>query len=467
MTTKIDGSMPAPIPAPTRAPLSAPLTAPLTAPLSAQLPADQVVPRAPEPGPLVALLSFGTGGDVQPFVALADGLRRRSHRTLALVPAFHAGLARCSGVDHTLFGAPADTQAMLDDPDLWHERKGFGVVWRGVLPGLDDVVGRLTALAQAGPCVVVSHPFLLPVAAMVRERQPHLRLVGAYLAPSSLRTLHDPLTVGSLDVPRWVPRLARRWLWAVIDRHGIDPELLPGLNAARASHGLAPVAHYLPHMQACADASIGLFPPWYGPRQPDWPAGFVDGDFPLPPRAAGAVLAPALEAFLAAGEPPIAFTPGTGHRHARAYFANAASTLQALGRCGLFVTPFADQLPATLPPGVLHVAQAPFEALLPRLALLVHHGGIGTTAEALRAGLPQLIVPFAFDQFDNGRRIAQLGAGAVLPASRASARRMVRCIGRLLQAPPRPGPGGAPGPGAVDGGMQRLLDRVEQVLRGP
>ena len=75
---------------------------------------------------------------------------------------------------------------------------------------------------------------------------------------------------------------------------------------------------------------------------------------------------------------------------------------------------------------------APFDVLLPRVALLVHHGGIGTTAEALRAGVPQLVLPFAFDQFDNGRRVQQMGAGSVLPAAQAHVRRLHQEIARLL-----------------------------------
>lgn len=98
----------------------------------------------------------------------------------------------------------------------------------------------------------------------------------------------------------------------------------------------------------------------------------------------------------------------------------ALEALKRLGRRGLFITPHLAQLPDPLPPSVIWQAHVPFSSLLPRVAAVVHHGGIGTTAEAFRAGTPQLIVPFAYDQFDNGLRAKRLGDADVLLAKRLS-----------------------------------------------
>ncbi|WP_444843721.1 glycosyltransferase [Duganella caerulea] len=92
------------------------------------------------------------------------------------------------------------------------------------------------------------------------------------------------------------------------------------------------------------------------------------------------------------------------------------------------------QIPANLPEAVLWQAYVPLSALLPHTAALVHHGGIGTTAEALRAGTPQLVVPFAWDQFDNGARIASLGVGQVIPARRIRPRKLARMLEHLCNS---------------------------------
>ncbi len=415
--------------------------------------------------PLVMLLTSGTGGDLQPFLTLATGLQRRGYDTLLIAPRFHEKVVQDSGLAHAFFGTHEQTQSVLDNPDLWHERKGFGVVWRGLVPALDEIQALLISQAcRVGPCVVLSHPFLVPVAAMAREQQPSLRIVCTYLAPSTLRTVHDPLTVGSLDVPRWMPQPLRRSLWRAIDKFWVDPDLLPGLNTARTARGLKPVQCFLVHMEAEGDASVGLFPGWFAGKQPDWPAGFVEGHFPLGPLRPARRLESDLENFLAAGDAPIAFTPGTGHRHAKVHFENALTALRALGRRGLFLTPFAEQVPTPLPPEVRWQPQAPFDVLLPKVALLVHHGGIGTTAEALRSGVPQLVLPFAFDQFDNGRRVQKIGAGSVLPAARARSHRLQQEMARLLSRGPSAPKRFVPESLNEGQGLQMLLDATERAI---
>lgn len=414
--------------------------------------------------PLILLLTFGTGGDLQPFLVLAAALAARGYRTLLVVQRSHEQVVRATGLPYVAYGTHEQSESVLDDPDLWDERKGLGVVWRGLLPSLNEIRGLLVSHAQAGDCAVLSHPFLVPVATMAKEQQAHLRIVCAYLAPSTMRTVHDPLTVGSLNVPRWVPTSLRRALWWTIDKFWIDPDLLPGLNAVRTAHGLKPVASFLAHMETASDASVALFPAWFATRQPDWPVTFFEGHFPLRSPSPLQRLPAELEDFLAAGDAPIAFTAGTGHRHATGYFVNALTALRALGRRGLFLTTFGNQLPSPLPPDVRWQPHAPFDLLLPRVALLVHHGGIGTTAEALRAGVPQLILPFAFDQFDNGRRVQYLNAGSVVPASRANARRLRQEMESLLVRSMKLPSCGIPGDLPADAALEQLVDSVEHAF---
>lgn len=386
--------------------------------------------------PLVIVAASGTGGDMYPFITLARGLQARGQQVLMLAPAFHAALVAAAGLPCRSFSTSAAFQTMLADPALWDERRGWGVLWNGLVPHLDALRELVRQLAPQQQCVVLCHPLLLPMADLARSVRPDLRIVGAYLAPANLCSSHDMLCAGSLTIPRWVPLGWRQGLWSLIHQHMIDPLMLPGLNARRNQHGMVPVAHFFEHMFEVADASLGLFPEWYAAPQPDWPegmhcVGFVPGET----ATVAAPLAPELEQFLAAGEAPVLFTPGTGHQHAAEYFAAALQVLQRLGRRGLLVTSHAAQLPAQLPAHVMALAQAPFHALLPRVAAIVHHGGIGTTAEALRCATPQLIVPFAYDQFDNGLRARQLGVAEVLLAKRLSARGLQQRLRHLLTAP--------------------------------
>jgi rhamnosyltransferase subunit B len=118
--------------------------------------------------------------------------------------------------------------------------------------------------------------------------------------------------------------------------------------------------------------------------------------------------------FLDRDDPPVVFTAGSAMRQGHAFFAEAAKTCQLLGRRGLLVTRYPEQLSNLLPEGVRHCEYIPFSQLLPRAAALVHHGGIGTTAQALAAGIPQLIMPMSHDQPDNAARVERLGVGRSL-----------------------------------------------------
>ena len=384
--------------------------------------------------PLIIVATTGTVGDIQPFIALALSLQDRGHRVRLVLPRFHEAAAQASGLPFEGFGTREQVQDILDNPDLWDERKGWGVIWRGLIPHLDvlhDVVQRLPLDER---CVVLAHPFMVPMAAMALALRPDLQIVAAYLAPSSFCSSHDMMTAGSWRIPRWTPLSWKQALWRVIHKGLINPITLPSLNAVRAQHKLAPVGHFFEHILHTPDASLGLFPEWLAAKQPDWPQPCALGDFPTAAHnvCAPAKLSTALDQFLSEGDRPIVFTLGTGHQHASRYFAAALEALRRLGRRGLFVSGHADQLPNPLPDTVKWQAYAPFDSLFPCVAAVVHHGGIGTMAEAFRAGVPQLVMPFAYDQFDNALRAQRLGVGGVLLAKRVSARRLSRQLEQLL-----------------------------------
>lgn len=386
----------------------------------------------PTPSPLVIIATAGTSGDMLPFITLSQGLLERGHRVLMLVPRFHAAMLQASEVPFQTFGTHAQFQAVLDDPDLWDERKGWGVLWNGLAPNLGALQHCIAQLPVAQPCVVLSHPLLVPMSAMARSVRPNLRIVAAYLAPSNLFSSHDMLSAGSLRIPRWTPIRWRQALWKLIHKGWIGPATLPSLNGARALSGLPAVPDFFAHILTAPNASLGLFPSWYASVQTDWPKPFTEGDFVGGSLPSQATLAPGLAQFLSHGSPPIVFTPGTGHQHAARYFHIALKTLLRLGRRGVFVTPHAAQLPDSLPSTVMWQSHVPFALLLPHAAAVVHHGGIGTTAEAFRTGTPQLVVPFAYDQFDNGLRAKGLGVADVLLAKRLSVGRMQKKLAQLL-----------------------------------
>jgi rhamnosyltransferase subunit B len=415
----------------TRKPIvGAPPATPSVSHMAPQM-APHTSPCSPHPSH-VLVVTLGTAGDVFPFIAVGRALHQRGHRvTLLAAQHFEAAVLQ-AGLDfHALFSKD-ETDAMLSNPLLWHHIKGFSAAWLAQSAALQRLPDLVSALPAEAPCVLLVHPGAAPAAALARARRPGLRIVTAYLAPSNLRTCHDPLTMGYTPVPRWMPMWLRAALWRLAEATTVDPVVMPTLNRARGALGLAPLSRFWDHMMDTADASVALFPAWYGPTQPDWPQPFAHAGFQLYDPQAEAPLPATLQAFLAAGDAPIVFTPGTGYQHGTAYFAAALSAVKALGRRAIFLTPHRDQVPAQLPDSVLWQSFLPLRALLPHAAALVYHGGIGTLAEALRAGVPQLLVPCAHDQFDNAQRIHALGAGQILHMRRLRAGTLRAALAGLL-----------------------------------
>ena len=389
----------------------------------------------------VVVVTIGSAGDLFPFMRMAIALVDAGHRVSFLGPHQHEPFVRAAGLP--FHGLPADP-AVLDHPDLWHPTRGFGVVWQATRPAMAEVPAFVGSLPPDQKCTMLVHPLALPEADLCRAARPGISVAVAFLAPSNLPTVYDPLMMGPWRVPRWVPHGVRRRLWRGLGRRFVDPVALPGVNAARALAGLAPIDALIDTLLSIADLSIALFPDWFAPTQPDWPQPLVRSSFPLydpspdpspdpgPDPGPRAALSPELLRFLGQGGRPLVFTPGTGNRQARAYFEHAAAAAHLLGERAIFLTPHRDQLPSELPRHVLWQEYVPLRALLPHVCVLVHHGGIGTTAEALRAGTRQLVVPMAHDQFDNGARVEALGVGVSLPATRLSTGRLVKCLGRLL-----------------------------------
>jgi len=206
---------------------------------------------------------------------------------------------------------------------------------------------------------------------------------------------------------------------------------LPSLNAFRKELGLPAVQQVMSHWLNSPDQVICAFPDWFAAPQSDWPPHSATTDFPRWEVGAETVLDATLVNFLESGSPPIGITPGSAMAHGRPVFERALAACNVLGLRAVVITPYRDQLPAKLPASVMYVNYAPFELLLPKLAAFIHHGGIGTSAQCLATGLPQLITPWAHDQFDNASRLHQMGvADSIAPLANTNA--WIRTLRKLV-----------------------------------
>lgn len=354
----------------------------------------------------VLLLALGSHGDVHPFLGIAYALRARGHSVSIAANAHFQKLIQQASFEFHPLGTDAEYRELAIDPACWKRLGGTRAIMPWVARMIRPVYGLIASQRALGPLVVGASSLALGA----RIAQEHLQIptVSIHLQPSIIMSPCKPPTLGGIVTPDWYPMWLRRAEIAMVDRV-CDPLVAPALNALRRELGLSPVRHVMTQFMHSPQRVIGLFPPWFAPPPPDWPSQVRLTGFPLFDEHQLTPLAPQLEQFLDEGAPPIAFTPGSAMWSGQRFFAESARACELLGRRGLLLTRHADQIPRRLPPGVRHVSYAPFSQLLPRCAAIVHHAGIGTSAQALRAGLSQLVVPFAHDQHDNAARLVRLG----------------------------------------------------------
>lgn len=383
--------------------------------------------------PRVCLVSFGSAGDLHPMLALGQGLRARGHAVTLLTNPMFAGAAAAAGLDFAGAGEAQHQHDTIGHPKLWHPIDGFGVMWRYLLrPALLPTYERLSELAASGPCVVVANP--VAMGARIAQEKLGLPLITAYTAATMLRSICDPMTLAQWRVPRWVPAGWRRAAWSWLDRHKLEPLVRPDLDALRGKLGLAPLqASVFGTWMHSPQAGVTLFPRWFAPAASDWPSQVVQAGFPLYDEGAPRELPEGLADFLDAGPAPVVFMPGTARAAAADFFAAALHACEQTGQRGLLLGAVPADL--RLPPTVRAAGYLPFGWLLPRARALVHHGGIGSCAQALRAGIPQLVVPHAYDQFDNAMRLEHLGVGVGLPHGPRALEAMGNRLKELLDNP--------------------------------
>jgi rhamnosyltransferase subunit B len=394
-------------------------------------------PGLPAGPPLDVLLpTLGSAGDIYPVLALGRALVVRGHRAVVVANDHYQDLAAAMGLDFIALGTEGAFRHLLDHPDMWHPRRSFPLLVReGITPLLRPL---FDIIAAADPARTVVAASCLTVGARVAQEALGVPMATLLLQPSMLRSAHRSPVLAGVRPPDWIPPAWKRRYYGLIDRLVIDPVLVPAVEPLRRELGLPPQRRHFDRWLFSTTRTIGLFPDWFAEPQPDWPpqvrlAGFIRFDpADVAPTAAQTAELREMEDFLAAGEAPLVFTPGSAMKQGRDFFAAAAEAAGRLGRRAVLLTRFPEQLPDRLPRGVRHFGYLPLARLLPRAAALVHHGGIGTMAQALAAGIPQMVMPLAFDQFDNAWRLERLGVAASLSAARFRGPTLARKLAVLL-----------------------------------
>lgn len=377
--------------------------------------------------------AIGSYGDVHPMVGLGAALARRGHRVKLITNPYFSDVVAAAGLELLPMGTREQYIELSQHPDLWHPIRGSKLVLSQAAGGfLRPIYELVSSHYVAGDTVLCAHA--LDLGSRVAGEKLRAPLACVDFAPGMIWSIYDsPRLKGALTGPR-VPKWLKRLQFWASDTLFVRPLLGKKLNDLRSELGLAPVKRVFSQWLHSASMVLGLFPDWFGPPQPDWPANTRLTGFPLWDAQEDAELSREVQEFLAAGTPPIAFSPGSANREAHQFFEAAVETCERIGRRGILLTKYAEQLPAKMPSTVRHFGFVPLSRLLPHTAALVHHGGIGTCAQGLAAGVPHLVRPMAFDQFDNSRRLIGLGVAEEISVKAFRSPAIASALTRLISS---------------------------------
>ena len=377
-------------------------------------------------GKTVLLCTIGSAGDVHPFIGIGQELKKRGFRVVLITSQYFEAQALSAGLEFIGLGSTEDYQSIIQDPDLWSPDKGFKVfAERVVFPIMEPAYQSIAGFDPSQTILIAQGQFF---AAHIAHEKLGFPFITVHLQPAAFRSVYEfPL------IPISLPPFVIRGVFSLIDALLLDKLFAPNINRFRQSLGLPAIKKIFGGWMHSPQKNLGLFPEWFAQPQRDWPpqtqlTSFVyydqqDGNEELPRE---------LENFLNAGSAPIIFTAGTAMKHGSQFFLDCIEACQKLGQRGILLTQHPEQLPAELPEGIQHFAYLPFSKVLPRALALVHHGGIGTTAQAIAAGIPQVIRPMAHDQPDTAARIEKLGIGVSLDPKKFNAASLAEKLNSLI-----------------------------------
>jgi UDP:flavonoid glycosyltransferase YjiC (YdhE family) len=389
------------------------------------------------------MTTFGSLGDIHPYVAIASELKERGYSPIIGTSGFYRDMVEKAGIGFRPVRPDVNPEDYSLIERVMHPQNGPEILIRKVLlPQLRESYQDLLE-AIDGVDILITHP--ITFAGPIVAEKTNIPWVSTVLAPLSIFSAYDLPVVPRFpflkNLDRFGPGMGELVIRFAkfVTRNWSEP-----IHRLRAEIGLPPGEDPIFEGQFSPELVLGLFSPLLMKRGTDWPqntrtTGFLfydkEADQPVDKSGADSDISGKLERFLQSGPPPVVFTLGSSAVLAASdFYRESVEAARTLGiRAVLLVGRDPRNIPTEpLPDHIAVFEYLPYSQIFPEAAAIVHQGGIGTTAQALRSGKPMLVVPFAFDQPDNAYRVSRLGVARTICRHRYSAHRAATELRALL-----------------------------------
>ena len=379
----------------------------------------------------ITILTFGSRGDVQPFLALAVGLEKAGHEVTLAGPRRFSELVTHHGVPFApMAGDPEELSRLMNDAG----ENAFKVVkgMRDYIFSIAADVVRDARTAMAGAEMLI-HGFAFTTGAHSFAREMGILDVSVQGFPMFAPTREFPNVALSWIKPGNLSYFSH-WLATQIFWYGGNSGYAQLKRRFPEEFTMKLYWPFTPADDRPRTPLLFAYSPTVLPRPSDWTApnihvtGYYFLDSPeayQPPQS--------LQDFLDAGAPPVCISFGSMVNQGAARIQHAVrETLAQTGSRGIFLSGWGGIQADDMKGNLLYLESAPHDWLFPRCKAVIHHGGAGTTAAGLRAGIPNIVVPHTADQPFWGERVAAIGAGpAPIPVKQLTSTRLVAALNQV------------------------------------
>ncbi len=378
----------------------------------------------------VLITTAGSHGDVLPFIALSNEFIKKGYEVILYANPFFKSLISNNEIKFVEIGTIEEYKKMFRSSNNSDSVKSFKLVASEFMRLCPIYYQAMKKDISEDNTISISSSLLF--AGRLLEETHNIPCVTIHLSPSVFRSNINPARL----VPNWIeaktPLFIKNISWWVLDKLFYEPNFTKPLNKIRKELGLNTINRIFKSWIHEGSLVIGLFPKWFAKPQSDWFEKSVLVDFPLYDNGENNTLSQDILDFLNSDSPKVGFSAGTATATAQEFFKVSIEACKKLEVKAILLSHFSEQIPTNLPKNVMHINYAPFSKLLPKLSLFVHHGGIGSTSQTLKAGIPQIIRPVAFDQFDNSIRAVNLGVAKEILAENYNVKNVINTVNEIL-----------------------------------
>ena len=374
-------------------------------------------------------ITLGSYGDVLPMLCIAKQLSQNGEKVFFLSNGYFEYLFTNNDIEFLRLSSSQEYESLINSVDVNRSYElGSALINYLLLDPLEPILEYLGKISSDGNIVLVANG--TNIGARLYHDKTNCDFVSAYFAPCVLPSSHFFPRLFKYHLARFLPLTIKKGSLKLFSFF-LNSLLLSKVNRLRSLSGL-PKSENILDLFHSSQSIIGLYPQRFlGVTPSDWPSQFRAIAFPM--FDDNLDISKSLESFLNRGSEPILVCRGTPNTRVEEFMKNASRAIRNLNERAILVSGnFINKL-SSKDENIFYSNFLSYSRVIPRCKAVIHHGGIGTSAQCLRAGVPQLIAPWGVDQWDNSMRLRDLGVALELNTQKGLRLNLEHKLNQLLK----------------------------------